>query len=158
MSKKKNPILTPYGELFKYYKDEYTKYEELFEKRKVYIESIKSPENILNTINTAIKNYGCKVVKMNGYGKDIIVSKERKDEKTCEMLMNDKESYEQQHLKTLNELNKSIKSFEKSLEEITLALNVLKSPPPKNSASKRGGKKTKRHRRIGKKSRRNNIL
>ena len=37
MSKKKNTILTPYGELFKYYKDEYTKYEELFEKRKEYI-------------------------------------------------------------------------------------------------------------------------
>lgn len=158
MSKKKSPILTPYGELFKYYKDEYTKYEELFEKRKIYIESIKSPENILNTINTAIKNYGCKVVKMNGYGNDIIVSKERKYKKTCEMLMNNKASYEQQHLKTLNELNKSIKSFEKSLEEITLALNVLKPPPPKNSASKRGGKKTKRRRRIGKKSRRNNIL
>ena len=156
MSKKNNHILTPYGELFKYYKDEYTKYEELFEKRKVYIESIKSPENILNTINTAIKNYGCKVVKMNGYGNDIIVSKERKDEKTCEMLMNDKASYEQQHLKTLNELNKSIKSFEKSLEEITLALKTLELPsPPNKSASKRGGKKTKRHRRIGKKSRRN---
>lgn len=154
MSKKKNPILTPYGELFKYYKDEYTKYEELFEKRKVYIESIKSPENILNIINTAIKNYGCRTIRI-GLGPDIIVSKERKDEKTCEMLMNDKQSFEKKYSKELNELNESIKKFEESLKEIESVLEL--PPPPKKSHYKRGGKKTKRRIRRRNKSRRNII-
>ena len=107
MSKKKNPILTPYGELFKYYKDEYTKYEELFEKRKEYIETIRSRKSLLDDIDTAINKYGCKVFKIS-YGNDILVSKNEKDEKkkkTCEMLMNDKASKQQQHFESLIKLN-----------------------------------------------------